>query len=327
MSALPIVPPPLSVTLILFPLLGALSAMMANRAVCVFHDGLRPMMPAIYESKSMSRTQISAISFALMIGFFVGFAVPFSIGIVIPLCYLIFLVTDWIGVSLPGEFKDGWLKDKKSLLGFIGSGVLGGAWGAFMAVGVGLIPQFAEALPVDMLNPMTYITPALIACFVSFPVLAIGYRFGIKKGAISLLAVLIARQVSILLGAPDGNPWVLASGTVILLYLAFTDKRSNETIDEASAKAMEDIFEIRVNRIKQYTIPLVLLSALIGIAINFPAFALDPPQGPLMAEGRRIEAAIVLFSLGIAFFPMKFSTALLSGSMMTFSFFDAAIQY
>jgi hypothetical protein len=68
-----------------------------------------------------------------------------------------------------------------------------------------------------------------------------------------------------------------------------------------------------------------MLSFLIGVAINYPVMALDPPQGPLYAEGLRWEAFLVLVSLGIAFFPMKFTTALVSGSMMTFSFFDGAI--
>lgn len=326
---LPIVPPPLGPMITLYTLMGALAAMLANRGLEIFHDGLRPMMPALYEDKSMTRAQVSAISFALMIGFFIGFGVPFSIGKVIPLVYLIFLVTDWIGITMPGSFEKGWYRDSKSLMGLIGSGILGGAWGAFMAVGVGTIPNLAKMMPVDMLNPMTEITPPLISAFVTFPILAVGYRFGLKNGLIALLISLVIRQISILLGAPSGDPWVLASGTIILLIFAVKATAANvsEGISEdiEANKEMENMFITRVNRIKSSIIPIVLLSVLIGIAMNYPVMALDPPQGPLYAEGRKIEAAIALVSIGIAFFPMKFTTALLSGAMMTFSFFDGAI--
>lgn len=326
---IPEIPVPIVPSVILYVLMGTLSAMLANRGIMVFHDGLRPMMPALYEAKSMTRVQISAVSFALMIGFFVGFGVPFSIGKVIPLVYLIFLVTDWIGISLPGSFEKGWYKDKKSLLGLIGSGILGGLWGALMAVGVGAIPNIISMMPVDMLTPMSEISNALTPAFSVFPILAIGYRFGMKKGIAALLISLLVRQISLLIGASSGEPWVLASGTVILIILvARESSRQKKEQDDDGAELsaeMDDMFIQRVSRIKSYLIPIMLLGGIIGAAINYPVITLDPPVGPLLIEGKWVEAIICLVSLGIAFFPMKFSTALLSGCMMTFSFFDAAI--
>lgn len=69
---------------ILFVLIGALSSMLANRGLVIYHDGLRPMMPMLYESKDMTRRQVSGISFTLMIGFFIGYGIPFSVGYVSP---------------------------------------------------------------------------------------------------------------------------------------------------------------------------------------------------------------------------------------------------
>jgi hypothetical protein len=327
---MPIVPPEFLPMITLFVLIGAVSAMLANRGLVIFHDGLRPMMPMLYESKDMTRAQVSAISFALMIGFFVGFGVPFSIGKVIPLVYLIFLVTDWIGISLPGKFEDNWKKDRTSLIGFYGAGLAGAAWGAIMAIGVGNIPAITKLMPVDMLNPMTEITGPLTSAFALFPVLTVAYRYGWKKGIVSLVLAVLVHQVSTLwLHAPSGIPWALLTGTILLIIFAVIDERKQAKENEGTNSEEESddssFLSNRVNRIKKNIIPIALLAFLCGIAINYPVMALDPPQGPLYAKGLKWEAFLVLLSLGVAFFPMKFTTALVSGSMMTFSFFDGAI--
>ena len=44
--------------------MGALSTVLVNRDVSVFHDGLRPLMPSL-RSGEMTRQQVAMISFTL----------------------------------------------------------------------------------------------------------------------------------------------------------------------------------------------------------------------------------------------------------------------
>jgi hypothetical protein len=327
---MPVIPPDFMPMFILFTLIGAFSSMLANRGIVIYHDGLRPIMPSLYESKDITRGQVAAVSFTLMIGFLIGYGLPFSVGNVIPLFYVIFLVTDWIGISLPGQFEPGWRKDGKSLLGFYGAGAIGGAWGALLAVGLHSLPALVHSLPVDLLSPMTEITKPLFLTFALFPVLTAAYRFGWKKGVVSLiLAVIANRFCTFWFGAPAGTRWMLLAGTLVLAILTISDERKNAKNSAATNAAQLDLdglFKVdRVKRIKQNMLPIGLLSFFIGIALNYPVLALDPPQGSLYAQELKIDAFLVLVAMGTAFFPMKFSSALVSGAMFTFSFFDAAI--
>ena len=101
-------PIPLLPAVPLLAAMGGLSAVLVNRAVSVFHDGLRPLMPSL-RSGEMTRQQVAKISFSLALAFIWAFGLPYSVGSVIPLIYLVYIATDWIGVSL-------WHKDTGSLL-------------------------------------------------------------------------------------------------------------------------------------------------------------------------------------------------------------------
>ena len=69
-------PIPLVPAALLFGAMGGLSAVMVNRGVSVFHDGLRPLMPSL-RSGEMSRAQVSKISFSLALAFIWAFGLPY----------------------------------------------------------------------------------------------------------------------------------------------------------------------------------------------------------------------------------------------------------
>lgn len=199
-----------------------------------------------------------------------------------------------------------------------------------MAVSLDLIPDIANRWPIDMMGPITEITKPLYFVFVLFPVLTVAYRNGWKKGVVSLLLVIVVNRVcTFWFGAPAGIRWMLAAGVILLAVFTVIDERTNAK--EAKLASDVEIDEdslfmgSRVSRINKSIIPIALLACLIGMALNFPVLSLDPPQGALYAAGMKWDAIIVLVALGVAFFPMKFTSALVSGSMITFSFFDGAI--
>ena len=324
-------PVPLVPSIIFFVIMGSMSAMLANRGLQVFHDGLRPTVPALVNGE-MSRSEISAISFALGIGFVFGFGIPLSLGLVIPVCYIIFIVTDWIGISLPGKFIPQWYKDKQSLMGFVGAGILGGLWGLFTATSLNMVANLGAQMPVDVLTPLSQVSSPIMAAFASFPTLTVAYRYGWKSGSISLLFSVLAWSVALKLGAGGGEPWALAAGMIVLAIYAINAERANakkrQELGESVATLEEEqkaFFTQNVKRIKSAMIPIVLLSGVIGAASRYAVISVDPVQAKLFAEGLPWEAALVAFTWGLAFAPMKYTTALATGTMVTYTFFETGV--
>lgn len=56
--------------------IGALAAILANRGIAVFNDGLRPIMPEYIEGR-MTRAEIASTSFAMSFGLVMGFGIGF----------------------------------------------------------------------------------------------------------------------------------------------------------------------------------------------------------------------------------------------------------
>ena len=86
--------------MILIALISALGAIMANKGIAVFNDGLRPIVPEHLEGR-MTRGELAATSFAMSFGLVVGFGIPFSLTSSIILIHSIFLGTDIIGSFSP----------------------------------------------------------------------------------------------------------------------------------------------------------------------------------------------------------------------------------
>src|SRR3712207_3089475 len=116
----------------LFAAIGALAAALANRGVAVFHDGVRPLVPDL-RAGELERAEVSRTSFNLGLGFVTFFAFPFSIGLNVPVIHVVFMATDWIGVSLPGRHDAGWWRTNESRRGLVGAAVLGALWGVAIA--------------------------------------------------------------------------------------------------------------------------------------------------------------------------------------------------
>lgn len=82
--------------IILMAIIGALAAILANKGVAVFNDGLRPIMPEFLEGR-MDRKALAATSFAMSFGLVIGFGIPISLAATIILIHSVLLATDIIG--------------------------------------------------------------------------------------------------------------------------------------------------------------------------------------------------------------------------------------
>lgn len=61
--------------MILVMLVGAVAAVLANRGIAVFNDGLRPIMPEHIEGR-MDRRSLALTSLAMSFGLVLGFGIP-----------------------------------------------------------------------------------------------------------------------------------------------------------------------------------------------------------------------------------------------------------
>ena len=163
--------------------LGALAAILANRGIAVFNDGLRPILPEFLEGR-MNRKALAATSFAMSFGLVVGFGIPISIAATIILIHSVLLATDIIGTWCPDGMK-----------GTVLAGIFGGLWGGGIAVGLEFIVDLCKLLPVNFLPSLRLVGAPVVAVFCAFPALTVAYQYGFKKGGLTFLVTFLVRQL------------------------------------------------------------------------------------------------------------------------------------
>lgn len=290
--------------IMLMAVIGALAAIMANKGIAVFNDGLRPIMPEHIEGR-MSRSELAATAFAMSFGLVIGFGIPFSLTASIILIHCILLGTDIIGASSPDGNK-----------GMIISGVIGALYGVGILLGLESIVKAFEMLPVNFMGSLGQVGAPIVIAFAAFPALATGYQYGAKKGVINLTISVIARQIAVAFGSismagatiklnPEGT--ALLVGMAILLIYAMQEKAEGETVDLVS------VFAERVKRIKKNMPYLMVMGGLVAAATAAGLMAGDPISLNLMKEGQLMDAGFAALARGIGFIPLVASTAIATG--------------
>lgn len=292
-------------------LLSGFASVLANLGVAVFNDGLRPMLPEYLEGR-MDRKALAATSFALSFGLVIGFGIPFSIGSTIILIHSILLGTDIIGTATPRSNK-----------GAILAGVLGALYSVGLVFGLQAVVDLFSKMPIDMLTGLSKVGAPIIVGFSVFPALVVGYQYGTKNGAITLIITLIVRQIIAVFGKipvsetakiilnPDGM--ALLVSVIIMLIYAVNDKKIEKT---NSNEMLVGIFSTRVARVKKNIVLLSIMGGLIAAACSLRLIAPDPISLKLLAEngdGKTFEAGIVAFARAIGFIPLVATTAITTG--------------
>lgn len=292
--------------IIVMALLAGLASILANQSIAVFNDGLRPLIPE-YLEKRMDRKSLLATSFALSFGLVIGFGIPFSIGKSVILIHSILLGTDIIGTMCPDDKK-----------GMAISGIIGALYGIGLVLGLKVIVDVFAKLPVNFLPNLTSIGSPIIVAFAIFPVLVVGYQYGVKKGALSLIIVLIIRQLISLFGkftfgeakiALNADGIALFAGIVIMLIFAVMDKTEVTNSNEQ----LIGIFSERVARVKKNILILSIMGGLVAAAVSLNMLAGDPISLNLMQEGKLSDAGIVALARTIGFIPLVATTAITTG--------------
>lgn len=291
-------------SIIIIALIGALAAIMANKGIAVFNDGLRPIMPEHIEGR-MSRKELAATSFAMSFGLVIGFGIPFSLTASIILIHCILLGTDIIGTFSPDGKK-----------GVAIAGIIGALYGVGILVGLEGVVKAFEVLPVNFMGSLGQVGAPIVVAFAAFPALATGYQYGAKKGLVNLVFSVLARQIAIILSPiklasasininPEGAALIV--GMAILIIYAIQEKSEEEAIDLVS------VFSERVKRIKKNTPVLMVMGGLVAAATAYNIMAGDPISLNLMKEGQYLDAGFAALARGIGFIPLIASTAIATG--------------
>lgn len=293
--------------IILVALLSGLATILSNKGIAVFNDGLRPLVPEYLENR-MDKKALAATSFALSFGLVIGFGIPFSIGQSIILIHSILLGTDIIGTFMPNNRN-----------GEILSGLVGALYGVGLVLGLQAIVDLFSKLPVNFLPNLAKVGSPIIVAFAVFPVLVVAYQYGVKKGIISLVLVLFARQLITKIGkisfakmtvALNADGIALLIAVIIMLIFAITDKKIEKT---NSNEMLIGIFSERVKRIKKNIYILAVMGGLVAACTSAGLLAGDPISLKLLGEAKFSDAGLVALARTIGFIPLVATTAISTG--------------
>ncbi|MBC8953307.1 YhfT family protein [Xenorhabdus sp. PB62.4] len=295
--------------------IGAIAAMMANRGIAVFHDGLRPLLPEYLEGR-MSRKVLAATSFALSIGLVVGFGIPFSLTAPIVLVHSLLLGTDMIGI---------WCANSRR--GFIASGIIGALYAIALLAGLRSVVELFAMLPVNFTDDLKKVGDPIVACFALFPAMVVGYQYGYRKGLLVMLTALVGYLATKAIGplsfggmiekpvSIDPNGAALLLSMIAMFYFAMRERPAQSTAQKGANEVLVGLFSTRIERIQKNKWLLILCGGLTASAatMSFSLLAEGPVSLQLMAQGEQTNALLVALARAIGFIPLVGTTAIATG--------------
>jgi len=286
------------------------AAVLANKNIAVYHDGIRPIMGE-YTSGRMKKAEFVALSFAMSFGLVIGFGIPFSLASQVILIHTLLLATDVIGIASPNPYV---------------AGALGALFGVGIVVGLGGVVALFQAMPVNMMDGLQMIGDPIVISFAVLPALAVAYQFGARKGIATLVVSLLARvginainpitigdsKVSI---SADGM--ALAFGMIMLLGFCIhtSNKRRKENGDQQESSVA--FFTDNAKKIRKNLIPLMIMGALISLGASLHYIGGSPMDVTFLSKGEVTNAVLIAFIKVIGYIPLVVTTGLVSGVWAT----------
>lgn len=297
---------PQIVKMVVATCISAWAALLANRNVAVYHDGIRPVMGE-YIAGRMKKGELVAISFAMSFGLIVGFGIPFSLASRVILIHTLLLGTDVIGIMSPGAF-----------VAFL----LGGLYGFGVVAGLESVVALFRALPVDIMSGLSLIGDPIVVSFSALPALTVAHQFGGKKGLVTLAASLISRLVvgkinPVVIGGSgklniSDNGIALAVGMCFLVWyaVAASKKAEEKTATDVSVAAL---FSDNAGRIRKNLPALMVMGALISLGASLHLIGGSPMDVTFLSRGEVAEATMIAFLKIVGYLPLVGTTGLVSG--------------
>lgn len=161
----------------------------------------------------------------------------------------------------------------------------------------------------------------MVTGFAIFPIIAIIMQFGMKKGIITAVIVLVFRFVGPMFSTISGDAWTMMIGVVALVALCIMKDSGNK---EKEAVSDLNIFSERVARIRKNLPFLMVTGALIAVACNIHVFAgsdvsmFDLSKAYAMGNTAEAQALVKTvatneFMRALSFIPLIATTAVTTG--------------
>jgi len=294
----------------LVAVLCAMTALIANMSAAVFHDGIRPILPQLFEG-NMTRRDAGSVAFGLSIGFVasVGISFTLSTGLLNP--WLLFLPTDIIGVLVGSR-----------ILAAVG----GAIWGILVVTSLTAVNTVLTGLPIDALGALGELGTPVMSAFALFPLLAILYQFGWRAGAVAAAVVLLSRLLVIKFTGIYPESIQIFVGMLMLILIAVRKDLSDRKngIEPPDMSGMHSIFDERTKRIVKHLPFLAVTGALIAAVSNAGIFAGSEVSIYSLADAYKMtdpaeqdaalqQVALSEFMRGLGFIPLIATTALATG--------------
>ncbi|MDN3679961.1 YhfT family protein [Vibrio tapetis subsp. quintayensis] len=294
----------------LVALLCGMTALIANMSAAVFHDGIRPILPQVFEG-NMSRRDAGSVAFGLSIGFVasVGISFTLSTGLLNP--WLLFLPTDILGVMIGSRIL---------------AALAGATWGILVVTSLTAVNTVLTGLPVDALGALGELGTPVMSAFALFPLLAIFYQFGWRAGAVTAVVILLSRLLVIKYTGIYPESIQIFIGMLMLIIIAIrkdlADKKAG--ISPPDMSGLHGIFDERTKRIVKHLPFLAVTGALIAAVSNAGIFAGSEVSIYSLAEAYKLtdaaeqdaalkQVALSEFMRGLGFIPLIATTALATG--------------
>ncbi len=294
----------------LVALLCGMTALIANMSAAVFHDGIRPILPQVFEG-NMSRRDAGSVAFGLSIGFVasVGISFTLSTGLLNP--WLLFLPTDILGVMIGSRIL---------------AALAGATWGILVVTSLTAVNTVLTGLPIDALGALGELGTPVMSAFALFPLLAIFYQFGWRAGAVTAVVILLSRLLVIKYTGIYPESIQIFIGMLMLIIIAIrkdlADKKAG--ISPPDMSGLHGIFDERTKRIVKHLPFLAVTGALIAAVSNAGIFAGSEVSIYSLAEAYKLtdvaeqdaalkQVALSEFMRGLGFIPLIATTALATG--------------
>lgn len=289
-------------------LVCGLGAVLAQQALAVFNDGVRPFLLDFIQGRT-TRPAMAMIAFGLSAGFIFGLGAPMALATTVLNPWLLFLPVEILGILAPRK----WL-----------AGVAGAAWGAVCSFGLVGATNLATQLPVDFLGSLTAMSSPILWLFAMFPVIAITRQFGKMWGGIAFgaefVTVLFITKASEWWGWSVFAPSVaMAVGVVMLIILAFVkdhgEKKAGTLVHSAEEEAvMDELFGPNAARLRKNIVWFMALGVGVAMVAASGIFGGGEATSFLIAQGDFAGAAALDAVRVLGFVPLIVTTALASGA-------------
>lgn len=296
--------------IILIAALAGWTAIMVQKGIAIFHDGLRHKM-GDFVSGTTDRNDLiktgNSLNQRLMIWF-----IPFTLATGVILTHILLLPLDLLSIR-----SQKWWQ----------AGLIGIIWGAVISVGVWVGHDVLGAMPINISTILIRSFDPLIFGMAIIPPVAVAYQFGRVPGMVSLLAVLVGYLLELKFAVIAINALPMVAGLLMVAFFTYRAEHQRELsgeepIDMSFLETKED--QVSANRLW-----FVVQGALMATVVNVGIFSWFAHDMAAYSSGFQVQAMLAAIMISIGFLPtVVTSTAMTSVSQvvgLTFVFMVAYI--